>query len=319
MEIEESKESSNVVVQASVSTPQGPEANNTPPDFLLFGFDLEATGLKIYCAPTDRDQITQFGFGVAAVWVNRKTGRPIVKYLPTLDEFLTEEGQPKRQCFVKPTKQISAKVEAITGITAAKLAHAPPLIVVLPQVESYIDTIGAWYDNDDERIQVPRHLMAQNADYDVAMLIAELERVGLSALKWFKQRRFELCIDTLPLCRDVVDSTLLPIAADGRAIYTLSNCYKATTGKQLDAAHTADADASGLLELILHYDRFYLPLFKDMQKEAPKYTCSLIESVQRILKKLPKQAMGDIKTGQPQKKKTKTLFDMGFTKKEQVA
>ena len=302
-----------------------------PPSFLLFSFDLEATGLKVLAPVDERDQITEFGFKVAAVWADKTNHTLTYKYVQR-QQFVDKGEEDKGfQQYVKATRQASAKVQAITGITAKTLEGAAPLADALQMVRDYINEVGSMFDTPE--YTVPRHLIGQNVGhkkdptddklqgFDVGLLTAEIESVGggnvgsKPAFNWFKQCRFDFLIDTLPLCREVVDSTLLPRnAKDGRAIYTLSNCYKATTQKELTGAHGALVDASGVLELLLNYEAFYVPFLKDLESEQPRFAMNLMDYVSEMLKILPKQTLT---IGERPAKKTKTLFDMGFSSKKE--
>jgi len=117
--------------------------------------DLETTGLS-----ADRDRITEVG----AV---RARGGEVLAELRT---------------FVRPGVAIPAAVTAITGITDADVADAPPIDLVLPTV---IDFLGGGV------------FVAHNARFDLSFLRAAAVRLGLPPIR-------PRVIDTAVLARRLI-------------------------------------------------------------------------------------------------------------------
>ncbi len=272
--------------------------NSSVPLCILISFDLESSGLKVF-----EDQITEIGAQSAVLY---NDGRfQILKTNKTNEDFSQR---------VKCVRAISAKSQKVTKISAQDLVNAQSLVQVLPLFDAYIKNVCMPYPPE-----VPRVLIAHGGTkFDIPLLVAEIQRAKLSAVKYMRQLRFDFFLDSLLMSREVVDTVLLPRDTDGKPCFKLGGIYNALCKTELVGAHGALADSAAVLKLITEHDCFkkaFMNDFAQKSKDKKKYLINLMEFVEMIVnKKLPKPAalsksMTNNTVKQPALKKTKTMLN----------
>lgn len=192
--------------------------------YYLISFDCESTGLSVY-----NDQIVELG--AAFRLLDTDTGQAIE--LPSFAEY------------AKPTvATMCKKAEEITGISMAMLSEKPPISTVLDHFMKHIDTICTQDD-------VPRLLLSYNGfAYDIPLVVAELERAGMSAVAYFRMLRIHNAIDVLPFGRSCIDTSILRRRANGSCSYRLGDVYAAVCKCPLLNAHGALSDSNAVLDIL---------------------------------------------------------------------
>jgi DNA polymerase III alpha subunit (gram-positive type) len=192
--------------------------------YFLISFDCETTGLS-----TERDQIVEFG---AAVQSWDSTNGTLVD----MESFTLH---------AKPTiAKMSKKAQEITGISMSLLEDKPGIITVLDKFLQHIQRICS-----DPLI--PRIFLSYNGfQYDIPLMVMELERHKRSAVTYFRQLKLHCAIDILPLARACVDSTCLKRKANGSCSYKLGDVYRSVCNQPLENAHGALVDSQAVLKLI---------------------------------------------------------------------
>jgi len=298
-----------------VLLPAQKEETEKIPLCIVLSMDLETTGLKVFV-----DEITEIGTASAVLFTDGSFRLLKIKKQKENEDAKGKEDEEQWEDFqkyVKCKRAISNKSQYITGITAAKLKDAPTIKPAMERWAHYVTTICAAYPDS-----VPRIMIAHNGkDFDIPMMIAELEHCGISAMKFMRPLRFSYFLDTIPLSRDVVDTTLLPRDKNGRACFKLGGIYEAICQRPLVGAHGALADCTAVLELILHHDCFkkaFMADFQQVTKHASKYFMNFMTLVSEIVEKLPKTAPSTTtpSANAPALKKVKTL-DQFFTPKKE--
>jgi DNA polymerase-3 subunit epsilon len=119
---------------------------------------------------------------------------------------------------VNPGRPIPAAATAIHGITNAMVRNEPTFAVVGPRLRRLFRP-GTVF-------------MAYNAGFDFGVLNAEFARAGLAPL---------------PLDTPILDPLLIERRVTSRS---LGPTYKRYTGRDLENAHTADADVHAMVEVL---------------------------------------------------------------------
>lgn len=246
-----------------------PQAENDAiPRLLVIFWDLEGTGLQLFCDPDDRAQPTEIGAVIAAVY--SKPGE-VLRYA-ILDTF---------QQYVHTDRVMSDKVQSITKITAKTLQAAPKFHIAAERFLQFVTRVCAPFPNDVTRIAV-----AHNGDsYDLPLYALNLEDIGESAYKYFARMRFSYSADTLVMSRDrdILDPKLLPRDHTGNACYKLGGIYQSVLHKPLIGAHGAVADCTGLLELVFGHEGYWNTIEADLAAAKPKYLSNPMRLVTDIL------------------------------------
>jgi DNA polymerase III alpha subunit (gram-positive type) len=249
--------------------------------YFLISFDCETTGLS-----TERDQIVEFGAAIQS-W-DSSTG-----ILIDLESFTLH---------AKPTvAKMSKKAEEITGITMDMLESKPNIVTVLDKFLHHVQRICL-------DPCVPRLFVSYNGfQYDIPLMVMELERHKRSAITYFRQLKLHCAIDLLPLARSCVDSTCLKRKANGSCSYKLGDVYRSVCNKALVNAHGALVDSQAVLSLI-SFPCFQKAL-RDLLKDGTEHVIDTVHC---------KNPMGLVRTviGRSDKKssmKTRRVADMMVT------
>lgn len=126
--------------------------------------------------------------------------------------------QETKTILVNPTVPIPKEASDVHGITDEVVADAP----TFAQISK---SLRAWFDGCD--------LGGFNSDsFDVSLLNNELERAGLEGVTWNPS-----LVDVMKLYRKLHPNTL-------------SDVYKRLIGKDLDNAHSAEADILATMEVL---------------------------------------------------------------------
>lgn len=168
-------------------------------------------------------------FDIESTGVETETARIVelacIKYNP-------DGTQEEKTIRVNPTIPIPTEASNLHGITDEMVKDKPTF-------KQYAQAIRNWFDGCD--------LAGFNSDnYDVPLLSAELERVGLEGINW--------------------NPNLLDIIKLYRLLYpnTLSDVYKRLTGKELEGAHGAVADIMATKEVA----DLLIPKLKETTEES---------------------------------------------------
>lgn len=215
---------------------------------VFISFDLETTGLRV-----QEDDITEIG---AAVFL--------------LDEKSNIHTTPNTFCQrVRADKAMSVAAQRITKITDEQLANEQPFPVVLDQFTAFISNSCNAYPRS-----VLRALVAFNGNaFDMLLLIHVMRRHNIDPIKYFQRWRISFILDVMVLCRvpGIIDSTTLPRANTGRAIYRLEKIYQSVLQKPLVGAHGALQDCVGVIELIMGCESLQSLIIKDLQLKTPQF------------------------------------------------
>jgi DNA polymerase III alpha subunit (gram-positive type) len=192
--------------------------------YYLISFDCETTGLS-----TERDQIVEFGAAI-------QTWDSVTNVLVNLESFAHH---------AKPTvAKMSKKAEEITGISMRMLQDKPNIIAVLDKFLYHVQRICM-------DTSIPRLFLSYNGfQYDIPLMVLELERHKRSSVTFFRQLKLHCAVDILHLARLCVDSTCLRRKANGSCSYKLGDVYRSLCSKPLTNAHGALVDSEAVLKLI---------------------------------------------------------------------
>jgi DNA polymerase III alpha subunit (gram-positive type) len=192
--------------------------------YYLISFDCETTGLS-----TERDQIVEFGAAIQS-WDS------LNGTLVDLESF-TLHAKPAMA-------KMSKKAEEITGISMNMLHDKPNIIIVLDKFLQHVERICS-------DLLIPRIFVSYNGfQYDIPLMVMELERHKRSAIAYFRQLKLHCTVDLLPLARSCVDSTCLKRKANGSCSYKLGDVYRSVCSKPLINAHGALVDSQAVLTLL---------------------------------------------------------------------
>lgn len=133
---------------------------------------------------------------------------------------------------INPQMRISAEITALTGITNEQVAHEPSFAQVASQM-------AAFFDNSD--------LAGYNLNrFDAKVMVEEFKRVGMN----FKLEE-----------RLVIDSQVIFHQKEKR---DLAAAYKFYCDKDLEGAHSAQADTDATYEIFLAQMEKYADLPRDI-------------------------------------------------------
>jgi DNA polymerase III alpha subunit (gram-positive type) len=197
---------------------------------LVLSFDLETTGLSKRWA-----RIIQIGC-CGVVWSNKQK------------KF---EHHPNMvfETFVCSIKKVPKKVTELTHITSENLVGAPSF---QQATEAWAKQVELWLKKTSTETVV---LIGHNIiPFDVPMLVTSLYRANIDPFFFFHNRlKVTKAMDTLKLAKqiDIKSSWHLPKTPTGRISYQLGGLHKSLCGRDLLNAHSALADAQGVVDVLI--------------------------------------------------------------------
>jgi DNA polymerase-3 subunit epsilon len=136
---------------------------------------------------------------------------------------------------VNPGRRIPGAATAVHGITDAMVAGKPTF-------HAFAERLRGLFDADTV-------FMAYNAGFDFGVLNGEFARCGFSPL---------------PLEQPILDPLLIERKVTSRS---LGPTYKRYTGRQLENAHTADADVMAMVEVLRRQREYHADLLPESVEE----------------------------------------------------
>lgn len=196
--------------------------------------DFETTGLSVY-----HDEISQMAARAE---------------LPEPEEFVT---------YVRTTRAISEGSAAVTKISKVlefgvqKYGETPEdaqrriaeelkkgtTLPKNPTSKEALEMLLTWLNS----LPGPKCLLAYNGfSFDFPMLYSELHRWHMDPLRKLRQAQVEYLVDPLKWARTDLDRAVLLRKPTGECMFRQCDVYKALFGQDLEDAHDALADITGL-------------------------------------------------------------------------
>lgn len=246
--------------------------------YILFGFDLETTGLNVFEDLIIEICIAPHGYDGT--------------------QYMSLAEKPFRT-HVSISQDICVKVTQITGIDKNTLKNAPPIVNALQLMSDYIQAVNVQYPSAD-KILVGYNLYK----FDLPLLINQLKVNGFDPTAYINSLHLTFCCDPLIMAKHLIAPNKLPKNKQGQPSYKLGHVYEQLFGKVLTDAHSAVADVEGMLH-VLEHATFHQSLIKQMplfQKSG--ISDFLFHATKFTTQFLNEQAKKITKTAETRKKKT---------------